>query len=82
MFSGSLDRFFKAYDQSTGKMLWKSRLGDVPSAAPITYSVGGKQYVAMVVGYGAPQSASFGALVPEIVTPVIPSSSVSVFALP
>jgi alcohol dehydrogenase (cytochrome c) len=82
LFAGSLDRFFKAYDQSTGKILWKSRLGDVPSAAPITYSVDGKQYVAMVVGYGAPQSASFGALVPEIVTPVIPSSSVSVFALP
>jgi len=36
----------------------------------------------MVVGYGSAQSASFGALVPDIVVPVIPSSSVYVFALP
>jgi alcohol dehydrogenase (cytochrome c) len=82
VFAGALDRFFKAYDESNGNVLWKARLSDVPSSAPITYTVDGKQYVAIVVGYGSAQAASFGALVPEIVVPVIPSSSVYVFALP
>jgi alcohol dehydrogenase (cytochrome c) len=82
VFAGALDRFFKAYDESNGNVLWKARLSDVPSSAPITYTVDGKQYVAIVVGYGSAQAASFGALVPEIVVPVIPSSAVYVFALP
>ncbi len=82
VFAGALDRYFKAYDETNGNVLWKARLSDVPSTAPITYTVDGKQYVAIVVGYGSAQSASFGALVPDIVVPVIPSSSVYVFALP
>jgi len=82
VFSGSLDRAFKAYDQESGSLLWQARLGDVPSAAPITYTVDGRQYVAMVVGYGSAQAASFGGLTPEIVLPSFPSSAVYVFALP
>ena len=31
---------------------WRARLSDVPSAAPISYAVDGRQYVAVVVGYG------------------------------
>jgi alcohol dehydrogenase (cytochrome c) len=82
VFAGGLDRNFTAYDETNGNVLWKARLSDVPSTAPITYTVDGKQYVAMVVGYGSAQAASFGALVPDITVPVIPSSAVFVFALP
>ena len=34
VFSGSIDRFFRAFDDSNGKLLWESRLSDVPSSAP------------------------------------------------
>ena len=70
LFAGALDRYFTAYDSANGKALWKSRLPDVPSAAPITYSVNGRQYVAMVVGYGSPQTMTFPMLTPEIDLPI------------
>jgi alcohol dehydrogenase (cytochrome c) len=82
LFAGDLDRMFSAYDETTGKVLWSTRLGDVPTAAPITFSVGGKQYVAVVAGYGTMLSGSFLSLVPEIAVPSTPSSSIYVFALP
>jgi alcohol dehydrogenase (cytochrome c) len=51
VFAGTPDRYFRAYDDRTGKMLWQSpRMQDIPGAFPITYAVDGKQYVAMPVG--------------------------------
>ena len=82
VFAGALDRWFTAYDDATGKVLWRARLSDVPSAAPIAYAVNGKQYVAMVVGYGSAQSMTFPMLTPEIDLPIVRSSAIWVFALP
>lgn len=82
VFAGSLDRVFSAYDDATGKLLWSSRLGDVPSAAPVSFAVNGKQYIAVVAGYGTMLSGSFLPLVPEIPVPTVPSSSIYVFELP
>ena len=39
VFAGALDRTFVAYDDATGARLWQTRLGDVPSNAPISYAV-------------------------------------------
>jgi alcohol dehydrogenase (cytochrome c) len=51
IFAGTADRYFRAYDDRTGKLLWQSpRMQDIPGAFPITYAVDGKQYVAMAVG--------------------------------
>ena len=82
VFAGALDQTFSAYDDQTGEKLWSTRLSDVPSSAPITYMVDGKQHVAMVVGFGSPLSTGFTQLVPDIATPVRPSSAIYVFALP
>jgi alcohol dehydrogenase (cytochrome c) len=82
VFSGSLDRYVRAYDDSNGKMLWETRLNDVPSSCPITYSVDGRQYLAVVVGNGGPQAASFTALVPEIQNPPDRGAAIWVFELP
>ncbi len=82
LFAGALDRWLTAYDDATGKTLWREQLTDVPSSAPITYAVNGKQYVAMVVGFGSPQSITFAMLTPEIDLPVTRSSAIFVFALP
>jgi len=82
VFAGALDRTFAAYDETSGARLWQTRLGDVPSNAPISYTVNGRQYVAMVVGNGGAQAATFPALVPEIRNPPDRGASVWVFALP
>ncbi len=43
--------FLQAVDTATGAELWKSPLMDAPvGAAPVTYTVGGKQYVSVAVG--------------------------------
>ena len=43
--------FLEAIDTKTGQSLWKSPLMTAPvGAAPVTYTVGGKQYVSVEVG--------------------------------
>jgi quinoprotein glucose dehydrogenase len=45
------DKYFRAFDSSTGKELWRTRLKDVGNANPMTYlGKDGKQYVAIVAG--------------------------------
>jgi alcohol dehydrogenase (cytochrome c) len=67
VFAGSRDRYFRAYDSATGAVLWQTRLGASPSATPVTFSAGGKQYVAVVAGNGGPVAWPF--LTPEIENP-------------
>ena len=52
LFSGSTDRMFRALDAKSGKTLWETRLDAPPNATPITFTVGGQQYVAIVSGAG------------------------------
>lgn len=82
LFTGSVDRRFTAHDQATGKLLWEQVTTGVPNASAVTYSVGGKQYIAMVTGHGNPLSSGLGKLTPEIELPPVNSAAVQVFALP
>jgi len=82
VFSGSLDRFLRAYDDTTGKQLWQVRMNDVPSSCPISYSVKGRQYIAVVVGNGGIESQTFPTITPEIQNPQEHASSIWVFELP
>src|SRR3984893_6073860 len=50
LFNGRPDGHLVAYDADTLKDLWCFRLGTPISAPPMTYSVGGKQYVAVIAG--------------------------------
>ncbi len=81
LFSGSWDRWFRAMDDSTGKVLWQMRLNNAINAFPITYTVNGKQYVAIAVGNGSSEARSLATLTPEIRNPD-GGSSLWVFALP
>jgi alcohol dehydrogenase (cytochrome c) len=81
IFNGDLDRFFRAYDDQTGKLLWETRLSDVPSNAPISYTVNGKQFIAIGVGNGGAQAITFPPLVPEIQN-VDRAPAIWVFQLP
>ncbi|HTU36255.1 MAG TPA: nucleoside hydrolase [Candidatus Acidoferrum sp.] len=46
------DRKFRAFDKSTGKLLWETMLPFAGNATPATYAVGGRQYVAIAAGGG------------------------------
>ena len=80
--AGALDRWFTAYSDADGKELWRVRLNDVPNSAPITYMVNGKQYLAVVAGYGGVQPSTLAGLTPEIPLPVARSSTIWAFELP
>jgi alcohol dehydrogenase (cytochrome c) len=82
VFAASLDRFIRAYDARNGRMLWESRLNDISSSSPISYSVGGRQYIAVTVGEGGFHASSFEPLVPELRSPPNRGAAVWVFALP
>jgi quinohemoprotein ethanol dehydrogenase len=60
VFQGRLDGVFAAYRADTGEELWSHDLGLGISAPPITYSVDGKQYVALLVGWGSVMAAVGG----------------------
>jgi alcohol dehydrogenase (cytochrome c) len=81
VFAGSLDRWFRAYDDATGKVLWQIRTNNAVNAFPITYRVAGKQYIAVAVGNGSSQLRSLNTLTPEIKNPD-GGSMLWVFALP
>ena len=50
LFSGGREGYFFALDARSGALLWKTSVGGQVSAGPMTYSVGGKQYVAIAAG--------------------------------
>lgn len=48
--SGTEDRKLRALDKSTGKLLWQTTLPALANATACTYTVKGKQYVALSIG--------------------------------
>ena len=52
VFAGDAARWFRAHDVRTGEVLWETRLGHAAHGFPITYSAGGRQYVAVPTGLG------------------------------
>jgi alcohol dehydrogenase (cytochrome c) len=80
VFSGDLDRYFKALDDATGKVLWQTRTNNIVDSFPITYSVDGKQYVAVTTGRGSGLASGLSSLVPDVRSPE--GAMLWVFALP
>lgn len=62
VFQGNAAGFLKAYAADTGTELWSFQTQTGVMAAPMTYSVGGEQYVAIVVGWGGAYPLAMGAL--------------------
>ena len=50
VFAGGREGYFFALDAKTGTMLWKAALGGQISAGPMTYSVNGRQFIAINSG--------------------------------
>jgi alcohol dehydrogenase (cytochrome c) len=51
-FVGDYDRRFRAVDVRTGKTLWTVRLGTTVQGYPISFSIDGRQYIAVTTGLG------------------------------
>ena len=50
LFTGNREGWFQALDARTGELLWRTNLGAQINSAPITYEVGGTQYVSVAAG--------------------------------
>jgi alcohol dehydrogenase (cytochrome c) len=81
-FVGDMDRTFRAIDVKTGKVQWETRLGTSVQGFPLTFSIGGKQYIAVSSGLGGGSPR----MVPTVLAPEVhyPSygNALYVFALP
>jgi len=60
VFEGLADGYFHAYDAKTGKDLWSFFAGVAATGVPITFSVEGRQYVAITAGPLGGSTAAFG----------------------
>ena len=82
VFVGDLDRHFRAIDVKTGAVVWETRLGTSVQGFPVTFSVDGKQYVAVTTGNGGGSPRNVPATIaPEIHSPAT-GNALYVFALP
>jgi PQQ-dependent dehydrogenase (methanol/ethanol family) len=79
LFGGDAQGRFRAFDQNTGKVLWEVNLGSQVTGYPISYAVGGRQYVAVSTG-GSLATGGTNALTPEIRSAT--ANNLFVFALP
>jgi len=50
VFNGEGNGYFRAFDARTGKKLWEYQCGAGVNAPAVSYTVGGKQYVAVAAG--------------------------------
>lgn len=66
VFQGRDDGVFVAYDARSGEIAWEYQLQLGISASPITYAIGDKQYIALLVGAGGgAASGIMGSKVPN-----------------
>ena len=60
----NFDKKFRAFDKSTGELLWEATLPFSGNATPATYEVNGRQFVVIAAGGGKdPKSHSGGVYV-------------------
>jgi alcohol dehydrogenase (cytochrome c) len=82
VFVGGIDRMFSAHDARTGQRLWQVRLNDVPASVPMSFAVGGQEYIAVIAGAGNPHTLSYNQFVPEMKNPPGLGTTLWVFEVP
>jgi alcohol dehydrogenase (cytochrome c) len=81
---GTNDRYFRAFDAATGKTLWQFRTGSGVVGVPSSFAVDGKQYIAVMSGWGvdaARMQARINLVLPHQYPDVPQGGSIWVFAL-
>jgi alcohol dehydrogenase (cytochrome c) len=81
-FVGDLNRTFKAVDAKTGKIVWQTRLPTSVQGFPVTFSIAGKQYVAVSTGLGGGSPRQVPATIVGDVHYPGSGNALYVFALP
>ena len=81
VFAGDVKGIFRAFDAKTGKILWEFNTGSGISAAPMTYVIDGKQYLAVVSGRSQSIPSFFGEVGQKIVDSSSEGGTLFVFAL-
>ena len=81
VFHGDLQGYLKALDAKTGKQLWQFNTGSGVAAAPMTYVLDGKQYVAVVSGRTQTIPAFLGTLGEKMVATSPEGGTLFVFTL-
>jgi alcohol dehydrogenase (cytochrome c) len=49
---GTFDRYFRAFDAATGKLLWQHRTNSGITGVPTSFEIDGEQYIAVQSGWG------------------------------
>jgi alcohol dehydrogenase (cytochrome c) len=49
---GTYDRYFRAFDAATGRILWQHRTNSGITGVPTSFEVDGRQYIAVQSGWG------------------------------
>ena len=80
VFGGDVAGNFRAFDDTTGEVLWETNIGAPVSGYPVSFAVAGKQYVAVTTGPSLVAAAS-RRVTPEL-TGETGAAQVVVFALP
>jgi alcohol dehydrogenase (cytochrome c) len=81
-FVGDLNRYVRAHDVKTGRVLWETRLGTSAQGFPISFAIDGRQYLAVMsgLGGGSPRNVP-AAILPDVKIPQS-GQALYVFALP
>jgi alcohol dehydrogenase (cytochrome c) len=79
VFGGDANGRFRAFDETSGEVLWEINLGSAVTGFPVTYAVEGRQYVAVSTGIAGTTSAQIR-LTPELRPSA--GNNIFVFALP
>lgn len=81
-FVGDLDRMFRAFDATTGDIMWETRLGTAVQGHPLTFSINGKQYLAVTTANGGTSPRMVPRAVAPELRPPTTGNAVYVFSLP
>ena len=65
VFQGTAEGELVAYDAASGNKVWSYKTGNGVIAAPMTYEIGGEQYLAVMVGIGGAGQTSYPAMLPQ-----------------
>jgi alcohol dehydrogenase (cytochrome c) len=82
VFVGDINRYVRAHDVKTGRIMWETRLGTSAQGFPVSFAVDGRQYIGVMsgLGGGSPRNVP-AAIVPDIKIPQS-GQALYVFALP
>jgi alcohol dehydrogenase (cytochrome c) len=83
IFGGDLEGSVFALDARTGRKLWSFNTGGRIASAAVSYSVNGRQYIAIGSGGGSETEGRLAKIYPETAAHIAqPASTLFVFALP